>query len=111
MKALFPRIACLLAGLVLGGAALADSFPARPVTLMVPYPAGGVSDVIARTLNNRLAKELGQPVIVENLGGASGGVAAYKHQNPELGFEEFGTSDLVAERSRPGATKSSAAWA
>jgi tripartite-type tricarboxylate transporter receptor subunit TctC len=78
MKALFPRIACLLAGLVLGGAALADSFPARPVTLMVPYPAGGVSDVIARTLNNRLAKELGQPVIVENLGGASGGVAAYK---------------------------------
>lgn len=78
MKSLLPRIACLVGGIVLSAAALADTFPSRTVTLMVPYPAGGVSDVIARTLNNRLSKELGQPVIVENLGGASGGVAAQK---------------------------------
>jgi len=49
--------------------------------LMVPYPAGGVSDVIARTLNTTLAKHLGQPVIVENLGGASGGIVAQKVLN------------------------------
>ena len=60
------------------GIALAQSFPNKPVTLMVPYPAGGLSDVIARTLNNTLSKHLGQPVLVENLGGASGGIAAQK---------------------------------
>ena len=60
------------------GTALAQGFPSKPVTLMVPYPAGGLSDVIARTLNNALSKQLGQPVLVENLGGASGGIAAQK---------------------------------
>lgn len=60
------------------GAAQAQGFPNKPVTLMVPYPPGGLSDVIARTINNTLAKHLGQPVIVENLGGASGGIAAQK---------------------------------
>ena len=60
------------------GAAQAQGFPNKPVTLMVPYPPGGLSDVIARTVNNTLAKHLGQPVIVENLGGASGGIAAQK---------------------------------
>jgi len=53
------------------GVAHAQNFPAKPVTLMVPYPAGGLSDVIARTINTALSKHLGQPVLVENLGGAS----------------------------------------
>ncbi len=61
--------------------ALAQNFPGKPVTLMVPYPAGGVSDVIARTLNTTLAKHLGQTVLVENLGGASGAIAAQKVLN------------------------------
>ncbi len=78
-KRLFLRhAAAALAGLTLTGAALAQAFPSKPVTLMVPYPAGGLSDVIARTLNNSLSKQLGQPVLVENLGGASGGIAAQK---------------------------------
>ena len=68
----------LLAGLTLAGAAMAQGFPNKPVTLMVPYPPGGLSDVIARMVNTTLAKHLGQPVIVENLGGASGGIAAQK---------------------------------
>jgi tripartite-type tricarboxylate transporter receptor subunit TctC len=67
--------------LLMATAALAQTFPAKPVTLMVPYPAGGVSDVIARTLNVTLAKHLGQPVIVENLGGAGGAIAAQKVLN------------------------------
>lgn len=50
----------------------------RPVTLMVPYPAGGLSDVIARSLSQPLSKQVGQPVVVENLGGASGSIAAQK---------------------------------
>jgi len=68
-------------GLLLAVSALAQTFPAKPVTLMVPYPAGGVSDVIARTLNVTLSKHLGQPVIVENLGGAGGAIAAQKVLN------------------------------
>ena len=82
----FPRLAsrtaALIGGLLLSDAVFAqNAFPAKPVTLMVPYPAGGVSDVIARTVNNTLAKQLGQPVIVENLGGASGSIAATKVLN------------------------------
>ena len=74
------RLRPWLAGLLLAGcaAASAQTFPSRPVTLLVPYPAGGLSDVIARSVNNALSKQLGQPVIVENLGGASGSIAAQK---------------------------------
>lgn len=72
---------CLLALACAAGLAQAQGFPSKPVTLLVPYPAGGVSDVIARTLHTTLAKHLGQTVIVENLGGASGGIAAQKVLN------------------------------
>jgi len=48
------------------------------VSLMVPYPAGGPSDAMARILNTPMARELGQQVIVENLGGAAGAMAAQK---------------------------------
>ena len=73
------RSLSLLTGLLLcAGAALAQSWPAKPVNLMVPYPAGGPSDAIARIFFNPLGKELGQQVLVENLGGVSGALAAQK---------------------------------
>ena len=59
----------------------AQSFPNKPINLMVPYPAGGLSDVIARKVNQALAQELKQPVIIENLGGAGGAIAAQKVLN------------------------------
>ena len=75
----FLRSLALSAGLLLGtGAALAQAFPVKPVNLMVPYPAGGPSDAIARIFNNPLGKELGQQVLVENLGGVAGAMAAQK---------------------------------
>jgi tripartite-type tricarboxylate transporter receptor subunit TctC len=78
-KPLFQRTLALFAGaLICAGAALAQSYPVKPVNLMVPYPAGGPSDAIARILFNPLAKELGQQVLVENLGGVSGALAAQK---------------------------------
>ncbi|KQX87698.1 tripartite tricarboxylate transporter substrate binding protein [Variovorax sp. Root473] len=58
--------------------AAADSFPAKPVNLMVPYPAGGPSDATARIFTVPLGKALGQQVVVENLGGVSGAMAAQK---------------------------------
>lgn len=72
----------LLAGLISlvasGTAALAQAWPAKPVNLMVPYPAGGPSDAIARIFNTPLGKDLGQLVLVENLGGVAGALAAQK---------------------------------
>lgn len=81
MKFSLKPFCCAFVSLLLVTTSLAQTFPAKPVTLMVPYPAGGVSDVIARTLNVTLAKHLGQPVIVENLGGAGGAIAAQKVLN------------------------------
>ena len=73
------RSLTLMATLLLSAsAALAQGWPTKPVNLMVPYPAGGPSDAIARIFFNPLGKELGQQVLVENLGGVSGAMAAQK---------------------------------
>ena len=75
----FQRSLTLIVGLLLSaGAAIAQNWPAKPVTLMVPYPAGGPSDATARIFTVPLGKELGQQVVVENLGGVSGAMAAQK---------------------------------
>jgi tripartite-type tricarboxylate transporter receptor subunit TctC len=70
--------AALALALGAAGGALAQAFPVRPVTLLVPYPAGGVSDNIARAINVPLGEVLQQPAIVDNVGGASGSIAAQK---------------------------------
>ena len=52
----------------------AQSYPTRPVTLIVPYPAGGPSDVLTRILAERLKTALGQPIVIENVTGAGGSI-------------------------------------
>ena len=90
MTSFLKRLPSLLGALFVTCTVQAQTFPAKPVVLMVPYPVGGVSDVIARTLSSTLAKQLGQPVVVENLGGASGGIAAQKVLNsPADGYIIF----------------------
>ncbi|MFT4100361.1 MAG: tripartite tricarboxylate transporter substrate binding protein [Burkholderiaceae bacterium] len=56
----------------IGGGAGAQSYPSKTITLIVPYPAGGVADVVGRTLAENLGKTLGQTMIVDNRAGASG---------------------------------------
>jgi hypothetical protein len=55
--------------------AYAQDFPTRPLHILVPYAAGGVIDLLARTVNEKLAADLGQPVIVEARPGANGSIA------------------------------------
>ena len=78
MKLLKPLGLLLSMAMVASAPAQAQNFPNKPVTLMVPYPAGGLSDLIARKVNVALSAELKQPVIIENLGGAGGAIAAQK---------------------------------
>ena len=79
MNRIALRPLALTLGLLLAaGAALAQTYPAKTVNLMVPYPAGGPSDAIARIFSTPLGKEIGQQVLVENLGGVSGALAAQK---------------------------------
>ena len=56
-------------------AALADSFPSRPITLVVPFGPGGVADITARTVGQAMAGPLGQPIVIDNRPGAGGIVA------------------------------------
>ena len=63
-------------GLVAAGGALAQAWPSKPVTLLVPFPPGGSTDLIARTLQPKLQEKLGGTFVVENKGGAGGTVGA-----------------------------------
>src|SRR5438105_11648398 len=62
--------------LVVSTASLAQTYPSKPIHILVPYPAGGTSDILARTIGQRLSQSLGQPIIVENKPGANGNVGA-----------------------------------
>jgi tripartite-type tricarboxylate transporter receptor subunit TctC len=63
----------------------ADDYPSRPITLIVPFPPGGSTDVTARIMAERMGPLLGQPVVVENVGGAGGslGVGRLAHAVPD----------------------------
>ena len=67
-------VAAALIAVAASGAG-AQSYPARPVTLVVPFPPGGCNDALARTVAERMSKSLGQQVVVDNRGGAGGTVA------------------------------------
>ena len=66
----------LAAGSLLAQAVFAQTFPTRAVTMVVPYPPGGLIDLVARIIQPRMQAELGQPVLVENRSGAGGNVGA-----------------------------------
>jgi len=57
-----------------GGMAAAQDYPTHPITMIVPFPAGGATDTLARFLGEQMRGVLGQPVIIENIGGAAGSI-------------------------------------
>ncbi len=82
MKRLLTSV---LLSLAATGAALAQAWPAKPVTLLVPFPPGGSTDAIARVLGNKLQERLGGSFVIDNRGGAGGtiGTTAVKRAAPD----------------------------
>jgi tripartite-type tricarboxylate transporter receptor subunit TctC len=70
------RFAFALAALAFAGAAAAQAYPSKPIRVIVPFAAGGTSDILARFIGPKLTEAWGQPVIIENRTGANGNVGA-----------------------------------
>jgi tripartite-type tricarboxylate transporter receptor subunit TctC len=76
LKTLFGA---LVAGaLGLAGPALAQNWPTRPITMVIPFAAGGPTDVLGRVMGERMSQILGQQVVIENVGGAGGGTGSQR---------------------------------
>jgi tripartite-type tricarboxylate transporter receptor subunit TctC len=80
----------------LGGHALAETFPSHPITIVVPFSAGGPSDAMSRILADRMKLKLGEPILIENVTGAGGsiGVGRALRSPPDgytIGFGHLGT--------------------
>ncbi len=70
-RAFTGLLLCLIAA-----AGFAQPYPAKPIRLVIPWPAGGPTDILGRVFAERLAKVLGQPLVIDNRGGASGAIGA-----------------------------------
>jgi tripartite-type tricarboxylate transporter receptor subunit TctC len=73
-NALFSLIAFLSAAVIAGATSAEDVYPSKPITLIVPFPPGGVADIVGRPFAEALSRELKTPVIIENKPGAGGGI-------------------------------------
>ena len=73
---MFKRIAALLSLSLAAGAVLAQPYPSKPIRIVVPFAAGGTSDILARAIGPKMTETWGQPVVVENKTGANGNVGA-----------------------------------
>ena len=72
MKRRRSRVLVFASLFALAASAIAQDYPTRPIKFVVPYPPGGGTDVVARILVEPLAAELGQPIVIDNRGGAAG---------------------------------------
>src|SRR5271167_531858 len=93
LVAIATTVMAVMAGL---SPAAAQAYPSRPITIIVPFAAGGPTDVLSRVLGERIRAALGQPVLIENVTGAGGSigvgrVAAAAPDGYTIGTGHFGT--------------------
>src|SRR5476651_2639614 len=74
MRKWLTVVMATLVGLAWTGPAAAQNYPARQITMIVPFPAGGATDTLARFLAEKMRGLLGQPIIIENIAGAAGSI-------------------------------------
>jgi tripartite-type tricarboxylate transporter receptor subunit TctC len=74
--AILVRGAFALASAAFAATSFAQAFPTKPIRIVVPFPAGGTTDVVSRLVAQRMTETMGQPVLVENRGGAGGSLGA-----------------------------------
>jgi tripartite-type tricarboxylate transporter receptor subunit TctC len=79
--------------------ALAQAYPSKPVRLIVPFPAGGTTDLIARLIQAKFQENLGQPLIIENKGGAGGSIGA--EEAAKASHDGYTRSTITCTRWRP----------
>src|SRR3981189_2444242 len=92
----FAKVIAFTLGAALSAAALAQSWPQKPVRFIVPFPPGGATDISARLLGEKLTQIWGQTVVIENRGGAGGGVgAAEAARAAPAGYTRFFPSGSV----------------
>jgi tripartite-type tricarboxylate transporter receptor subunit TctC len=78
---IWKSLVAVTASCLVAASAWAQSYPTRPIRLVVPFSAGGSTDLIARLTAEQMRKELGQPVVVENVGGAAGALGTMQVMN------------------------------
>src|SRR4029450_6821623 len=89
-----PILAVAAAALSFVTAVHAQDYPKHPITMIVPFAAGGTSDVIARAVAEEMGKPLGRPVVVENAAGGGGGAARAPATGPARAVAEERASPL-----------------
>src|SRR3954467_15426968 len=67
-------LAAVLAVAATGLATAQSAWPSKPITMVVPFPPGGLADIVGRPVAEAMSRDLGQPVVIENKGGAGGGI-------------------------------------
>src|SRR5262245_2346686 len=74
IRSMRALLCAALAAIVVVAPVSAQTYPAKPVRMVVPFPAGGPADLVARLLSSKLAEAWGQPLVIENRGGAGGNI-------------------------------------
>src|SRR4051812_34616722 len=84
---MWRRLALFVVTLVIVPAALAQGYPNHPVRVVVPWPAGGGTDVVTRMVTQKMAGFLGQPIVIDNRAGAGGNIGIdYASKQPADGY-------------------------
>ena len=94
MRKWLTMVVAGIVGLASTGLAIGQTYPARPITMIVPFPAGGATDTLARFLAEQMRALLGQPIIIENIAGAAGSIGVGRAvRSPADGYTlSIGTS-------------------
>src|SRR5881227_2081044 len=90
------RMIAVCAALLVSGAAFAQQYPTKPVKILIPFPAGGVTDIAGRLIAQRLSEKLGQQFYIENQAGAGGNLGmANVARSPKDGYTILLSSSSV----------------